>query len=271
MLPSEDAVGFRMDSLELQHPHFILEYSDFGVCEDITFDELGILGETFTEGINTEIKVNVDDLELNLVQILDPIGMSEGDEGDALVFDSECTDETSCEPAVNGELAKADFTVSESGTCLTDIPGIFAGEWPDGRTSNPNTPSAGDVACYVSDNTPMMLTLELESGSLELPLQDVQIAARFDDDHATAIHDGVIIGFLTEADADDADVNIGDVNFNVGEDLLPADGPGDGVACHGRTHCDGPDARVTHNGVCGWWFALNFNALRLADVSEYED
>ena len=266
-LPPEGAVGFRVNSLELQHPHFIFDEQNLGICEDITFDDYEFLN---IDGLNPQIGSRVDSLELNLVQLLDPIGMSEGDEGDATMFDSECTDETNCVPAEDGELAMADFTVSESEACLADDPGIYEGMWPDGRTSDLNTADPGELACYVSDTTSMALTLELEGESLTLPLQAVRIGARFDDDSATAVEDGLIIGFLSEEDADGIVVEFGSGSYNLGEDLLPSDGAG-GTACEPSTHCDGPDARVSHNGQCGWWFAFNFTGQRLDDVSGYED
>ena len=265
-LPPEGVVGFRVNSLELQHPHFILDDQSV-ICEDITFDDYEFLN---IDGLNSQIESRVDSRELNLVQLLDPFGMSEGDEGDAIVFDSECTDETSCEPAVNGELATATFTVSESEACLADVTGIYEGMWPDNRASDLNIADTGELACYVSDTTSIDLPLEIEGEQLTLSLQDARIGARFDDDGATAVEDGLIIGFLSEQDADEVELDLGGESYNLGEDLLPSDGAG--VAdCDPSTHCGGPDARVSRNGQCGWWFAFNFTGQRLDDVSGYED
>ncbi|GEM_PF-1628269 len=276
---SEAGAGFRVDFLELQHPHVIIDTEVLGttVCEDATFDPFvvtiellfGFTQEYEIDGLNPAMQDMVNDLSLNLVQILDPLGMNDGDAGLGAVFDSECESETSCVPAEEGELGRANFTVSDSGACLADVSGIHEGVWPDGRSSDLNTAAATEMSCYVSENTSLDLVIDFLDDPLVLSLQDVRIGARFGDDDAMVVEDGLIIGFLTEGNANQVDIEVEGMFFNLGEDLLPSDGPGDGAFCSPRSHCAGPDARVSHNGECGWWFALNFTGLRLEDVSGF--
>lgn len=271
----EKTAAFRKSTVELQHPHLILEEPDFDVCDDITFDPLVVFGAEIADGVNPSIADEIEDLEFNVVTVLNDLEQEDAFTAGAAVFDSECEDEATCEPAPDGELASADYSVQTSGSCIDNIPGIFGGEWPDGETSNPNTPAAGDDGCFATEPADVRLEIEIDDETVDLPLQDGQIGAEFGGDPAGSIQDGVVIGFLTEDDADDTDIefdtdDFGTFTYNLGDDLLPTDGPGDGQACEPRAHCGGPDARVTHEGACGWWFALNIAGERLSDASPYQ-
>ncbi len=284
--PEEDIAAFRFDSLELQHPHVIVDkivdggfLGDITVCDDVTFDNLEVSGIEVAEGINPTLAGQIDDLELNLVGVLEPFSQVGGFEGDGALVDSDCPSESSCSPLPDGVLAEAPYSAQSSGSCMDDIPGIFGGTWPDGRTSHPNTTLAGDSGCYVSEAADLELEVEFADETITLPLEDGQLAGRFADDPAVAVEDGVIIGFLTQAAADEIEVTVenpvtGDpIDVNVGQDLLPTGEEDHSAACQADDeleHCDGPDARVTHDGDCGWWFALNFTGLRLDDASAYE-
>lgn len=271
---SEQAAGFRVGFLEFQHPHIIADtsVSGFPICADVTFDPLEVLfiGEV-APGLNPTLAGLITDRQLNLVQLHDPLDMTNGHTATQAVVDAQCDSATNCTPARDTVLAEGAFSVQDSAACLGDISGIYDGAWPDQRISDLNTAAPGEMTCYVTDSTTLELSLDVLDGApLVLSLQDVRIAGRYDDDQASMITDGLILGFLSQVDADQVTIDINEsLSLNLGHDLLPANGPGDGAACGARTHCAGPDARVTHNGDCGWWFALNFNALRLEDVSGF--
>lgn len=263
------AEAFRLDTLAVEHPHFILDASSGGmsVCDDVTFEDT-----SFVDGLNPTLEERIESLEFNLALVFDPFDQTEGFTGDAALVDSDCDSETECEPSEKGEFGAAGYDIERSGTCLDNIPGIFAGTWPDGRLSTPNQPSAGDHGCFVTEEIDTLpVELQLGDSSFELHFDDARLAARFASDPADTLEEGVLTGFLTEANAQDITIDVstpaGTVSVNLAEDLLPDDGASG--PCEPRTHCDGPDARVTHEGVCGWWFALNFTAERLESTDAY--
>ena len=275
---SEDGAGFRVDFLELQHPHIIADVHEtffyiytVDICADITFDPHS---EPFLDddipGLNPTIADMIDSLQLNMVQLHDPLDLADGHSAEQAIVDAECESPTDCSPARDVTLSEGTFSVQESGVCLDDIEGLYEGEWPDERYTVLNSAAAGEMSCFVTDSTTLDLTLDMLDEPLVLSLQDVRIAGRYDDDATGVITDGVILGFLSQVDADQVTIDLDIITLNLGYDLLPA-GAGGGEACVERdpAHCSGIEARVTHNGDCGWWFALNFNALRLEDVSGF--
>ena len=270
---SGDGAGFRVDFLELQHPHIIADVNYMGIpiCADITFDplEVFLFGEV-APGLNPTIADMIGDLQLNMVQLHDPLDLADGHSAEQAIVDAECDSVTDCSPARDVTLSEGTFSVQDSGACLADIDGLYEGEWPDERATVLNAAAAGEMSCFVTDVTTLELALDMLEEPLVLSLKDVRIAGHYDDDEATMITDGLILGFLSQVDADQVTIDLDIIDLNLGHDLLPA-GAGDGQACVERdpAHCSGIEARVTHNGDCGWWFALNFNALRLEDVSGF--
>jgi hypothetical protein len=260
--------GFRSTTLELQHPHVIVDtvietgFFDVEICHDATFDELDLVIDTI-DGLNPTLAEMIADLELNLICELDPFDQDDEHVGQSTLFDAECESETSCTFGVDDALGTAAFTVQRAGTCLADHPGIFDGEWPDGRTSVINEPEAGDHGCFATAPANLNIEVEIAGEPVVLPLIDAQLSARFGAAPAATLEDGVVIGFLTQEAADAIDLEVDGLTLNLGRDLLPDNGESPG--CEPRTHCAGPDARVVHEGECGWWFAFNFRGQRLAD------
>jgi hypothetical protein len=262
--------GFRSTTLELQHPHVIIDtvietaFGNIEICHDVTFDELNLLIATI-DGLNPTLAQMIADLELNLINELDPFDQQDAHAGQSTLFGAECESETSCTFGLDDALGTAAFTVQRAGTCLADHPGIFDGAWPDGRTSVINEPEAGDHGCFATAPTDVNIEVEIAGEPVVLPLLDAQLSARFGGDPAATLEDGIVIGFLTQEAADEIDLEVDGLTLNLGRDLLPDNGASPG--CEARTHCEGPDARVVHEDQCGWWFAFNFRGQRIAGTS----
>ena len=266
---SDRIAEFRIISLELQHPHTIFDDpGDFDLfCQDATNDPMTVLGDEVFAGVNPELNARIDALELNILNQFNPFGQEDGFESCLVGLEAECETQSRCSAEADGLFLQVPTSIQRTGVCVDAIDGLFAGTWPDGETTQPNLPEAGSAGCHVSTPTDTMVTLSLEDSDLGLFLRDLVVAGRFDDEPPEAMLNGVMYGFLTEEDANDiiitVESDIEPFTFNLGEDILPSDGPGDGDACQARIHCDGPDARVTHEGQCGWWFVFNFTAERI--------
>ena len=106
--------------------------------------------------------------------------------------------------------------------------------------------------CFVSPTGQITLTL----GGIPVTLRNARVAATFNTTPATALSNGLLIGFLTEADAD-ATISPAGVPLVGGQPLsrvLPG-GTGNCAAVSDKDNLDG--------NTPGWWFYLNFPAARV--------
>jgi hypothetical protein len=214
-------------------------------------------------------------------------------------------DPTTCVPDPDASnTSSTTYTSQTSGTCLGPITGTLgstAGAFAGAIA--PNSPSG---TCFVSMPTTFTLSLEFElSGTVEqlnVDLQSAQIAGQWSGDPATAITTGLLRGFLRMQDADQQNLtinvdNVGDVNINLGRDILPDGGnahgcggvartfPG-GITAGNNTHQTGVhrqascsnagDARDLFNpgaGAsyqnCGWWFYVNYTGVWASNASGF--
>jgi len=262
---SDRIAEFRIINLELQHPHTIFDDpGDLSLfCQDATNDPLMVIGEEVFAGVNPDLNARIDALEFNILTQLNPFGQEDGFESCLVGLEADCETDSRCSADADGLFLQVPTEIQRTGACVDAIDGLFDGTWPDGETTEPNLPEAGSAGCHVSTPVDTMVTISLDDFDLDLFLRDLVVAGRFDDEPPEALLDGVMFGFLTEDDADDVIFTVDSFEFNLGEDILPSDGPGDDAACQARTHCKGPDARVTHEGQCGWWFVFNFTAERI--------
>jgi len=149
---------------------------------------------------------------------------------------------TSCVP--NGsEPVPLTWTKAVSGTCLSPIAG----------TVRPYAPAvtSSSAPCFSTAGAP--LTLDLGFGPITL--HDARVAATYVTTPPSLLMNGLLIGFLTEADANST--------------YLPASFPLVGgkpmsVMLRGGARCcaSGSDKDLD-GGVSGWWFYLNFTAVRV--------
>jgi hypothetical protein len=88
---------------------------------------------------------------------------------------------------------------------------------------------------------------------MALPLRDVMVAATYFGSPLPGLANGLLAGFLTEADADA--VTLPESIPLVAGFSLSSVLPGGASSC--APHSD----KDVHNGVAGWWFFLNFAAM----------
>jgi hypothetical protein len=306
---------FRMDTIVLTDPHVVLDkvintpifFSDCPICEDITNvgQQESCAGETvdlpgLNPALNDLITLDSDAdgyIDLSFMLVYDPLDQTDGGGGLLTVTEGLCdvTDPTTCVPdpaASNTETTS--YSTQAAGTCMSPITGTLGPRpYPDGITVEPNSPSG---SCFVSDPTQFTITLEFElDGSVEtvsIPMQQAQLAGEWGGDPATSITNGLLRGFLTMQEGDQQNFTfnidlIGDVNFNLGRDLLPDGGNAHGCGGVARTfptggtsgsnaHCAGGDSRDLRDGGsgasytnCGWWFYINYTGAWASNASGF--
>jgi hypothetical protein len=94
-------------------------------------------------------------------------------------------------------------------------------------------------------------------------LHDAQIAAKFNADPATTLSNGLVRGFLSEADAD-ATI-IPPSNPLIGSQPLSSLLPG------GSGNCEPHSDKDVDGDTVGWWFYFNFTAARVGLETIFAD
>jgi len=239
------ADAFRMTDLDLRDPHLFVDVPVAG-CSDFTDTPLPFgLGPSFNDGIATAIAGDGDGdgfLDLSVLLLFRPFDEAAA----ALRLDLA---RGSCPPPAAATTCGLDLAILPqtsdydgfaAGQCLTAVAGTTSGYVPG--VAEPAGP------CFASQPRALMpLTLQ----DITLPLRDVQSAAAFAGSPVTDLQDGLLRGFLSEADADAT--------------LLPAGLPlvgGQPVSVllpGGTGNCAAGDDRDMHLGTTGWWFYLNYS------------
>lgn len=237
---------FRFDDLDLRDPHVFV--GAFGSCLDVT--DSGLFGvPSLNTGIQDSIQAddNGDGLldQSTLIEFLpldQALALNLMDAGSA-----DCTAPlatTACgEIAVS--LLAGDAMLSPTTTCLAPYAGSVV------HTYTPAIVSA-TAPCFASPAD----TLVFDFGGIPIRLSDAQLAARFVGDPATGLEQGLLRGFLSEADADSTTIPAG---FP-----LVSGSPLSSLLAGGQGSCATHSDMDTHNGVAGWWFYFNFTAPRIA-------
>jgi hypothetical protein len=241
------ADAFRFTDMYVRDPHFFVV--PLVGCEDIT--DNGILGSaSINEQFNESIDTDGDDppdglLDLNFLLLFRPLDQA-ADSGDVDFAVGECVvpaDATTCDLAEGASLNPTTYDNTTDGTCLEPDPAELSSQNYD------PAPVATTSPCFLAGP----LTLDLELGDFLLPLQDAEIAAQYVGDPAENLVEGLIRGFLTEADAD-ATALPPDLPL-VGDSPISALLPG------GTDNCAGHDDRDDNGGTSGWWFYVEFTAM----------
>jgi hypothetical protein len=128
-----------------------------------------------------------------------------------------------------------------SGTCLGTLPGTLTAMYSP-EVATPSGP------CFVSDTETITITLS----GIPITLSDAQVAATYSGNPATQLVNGLVRGFISEADAD----------ATILPDTLPVVGgqPLSAVLPGGTDNCAGHSDMDSNGGTAGWWFYLNFTA-----------
>lgn len=232
---------FRLTDLDLRDPHVFV--SIIG-CNDAT---------DISGGMNAQIQANIQGdadnngfLDASTVLEFLPLDQAAGtnlfDAGSANCTAPAAT--TSCD-AIAPPLLAGDATLQAMGTCGQPLPGTVVHVYAP-LVTNATAP------CFRS----VTGTLVLSINGIPVSLTDAQIAATFVGNPATSLSNGLMRGFLSEADANAT--------------LIPASVPLIGgrplssVLAGGTNACPGwSDKDTGPGGVSGWYFYLNFPAQKL--------
>jgi cysteine-rich repeat protein len=237
------ATAFRFADLDLRDPHVFTAASG---CKDVTDNKQ--LGFSLNDVVEAAIKLDGNgDGRLDLSPTLvfrqfsqttptTPVELQ-------LATCSAPTGSSSCMASGSAVMATT-ATNLFAGQCLTSLPG----------TVHPYAPSitSPSASCFVT--SPAAMTLDLRG--IAIPLQDAQVAAHYVGFPADTLANGLIRGFLSEADAA---ATIVPISFPVvGGRSLGA------LLAGGAGACPSFSDRDTHNGAAGWWVYLNFSGNRIS-------
>lgn len=238
--------AFRINDMDLRDPHVYVNV--FG-CRDVTDVAFG--GFSVNGQLQAQIQGDADSdnlLDLSSLLLFEPL--DQGQSGNSFDYGSaDCTApmaSTTCSQfasAGNGALAGT-AALQSAGLCLEALPGTTFGYTP--------ALASAQASCFLSPSGALLLDL---GGGATVPLQAAQVGAHFDANPATTLSNGVLTGFITEADANAT--------------LLPADLPLIGgmplssVLPGGTGNCSSHSDKDMRNGLPGWWFYLNFSAVQV--------
>ncbi len=247
---NETGPAFRMSDLDLMDPHVFINFSG---CRDITNGNVpfnlsppinGMLQDSITQDGN-----NDGTLDLSFVAIFDPLDQANGAMGNITVAEADCTAPmatTSCTvDSMGSTFQMGTYTTNTAASCLDALP----------NTTRPYMPAIRPSTAPCFATTAFDLTIDFNG--IQVPLTDVQVGATFVGNPATGLENGLLRGFISEADADAV--------------LLPSSLPlvgGDplsSVLAGGTGACPAHDDRdVGPDGITmGWWFYLNFPAAQV--------
>jgi len=247
------ATAFRLDSLALRDPHVIVPLFTTS-CVDVT-DPPGVAGISANGEIATLIGQDADMdglFDLSLLALFRPLQQPPLPGADIQVTLADCTTPLGsemCSPGVNTP-STITYSNQSSGVCGEPLPGTSG----PGNTGS-YTPGITNSSAPCFGTTPATITFPL--GLFDLPLQDVRASGTYVGDPANQLIDGLLVGFLSEADASNIflpnDPNLALVGL-AGQPITVAL-PGGAGNC--STH---DDRDLGPGGVLGWYFHLNFTA-----------
>ena len=238
--------AFRMTDLDLRDPHLVGNFPIFG-CTDFT--DSTPFGFSFNQQLATEISTDSDAdgfLDLSILAEFLPLDASQPTNLVA-IGEARCTSPaatTTCTRPASSNLS-GDAAIQTTGICLAPYANTL---------HDPYTPevTSTDASCFRS----VQGDITFDVGGIALTLQDAELAAKFSGNPTDALVNGLVRGFLSEADADAT--TIPPSYPVVGGQPLSSILPG------GTGNCASHDARDTIDGTPGgtrgWWFYFNFAA-----------
>jgi len=238
-------VVYRANHVALRDPHIFVNALG---CADLT--DTPIAGIS----VNTLIAdaITVEDagmFDLNLLAALRPLVQPPSVGATLEIYTGECTSPLfgeTCGPGA-GSAAVTSYLNQSSGDCVTPIAGTFGMD--NDNVGTPYVPGITPASAPCFATLPTSVNFELDV--INIALENVVAGATFDGTPATGLVDGLIVGFLSEADADQI--------------LIPADvilvggQPISSVLAGGATNCALHDDRdIGPGGEDGWYFYLEF-------------
>lgn len=239
-------VAFRFDSLALRDPHVFI--SLFPSCLDAT-DPPGVFGTSANGAVATDIATDGDMdgyLDLNMIALLRPLSQPPASGTTLEIATGQCT------TPVGMEICGPDASPPQSSSYVNQSAGVCVA--PLAGTTGPNntgsyTPAITTSAAPCFGSLPV--TVSFPFGLFTIPLQDVRASATFVGAPATQLIDGMLVGFLSETDANTILLPLPLIGTVPLSSLLP----GGAGACPTHTAKDiGPGSQS------GWYFYLNFTA-----------
>ncbi|MBL0214467.1 MAG: DUF4215 domain-containing protein [Myxococcales bacterium] len=235
--------AYRFNTLALRDPH---AYASVIGCNDITDSFFGnAVNQQLANNLTQDNDMPPDGfLDLSPTLVFRPLNQGGVLTSPLEIHFANCTTpvgSTSCKPGAAAPILLT-ATNQAAGTCLTTIAG----------TTHPYTPAitSSTSPCFVSTQSTVTVAL----GGVNIVLHDARIAATYVGTPATQVVNGLLRGFVTEADAD---ATIFPSNLAVvGGHTLSYILPGGAGNCRPANQSD----KDVNNGVSGWWFYLNFTA-----------
>jgi cysteine-rich repeat protein len=213
--------AFRTTTLTIQEPHFFFVVDITNNVNTELRNALTMDGDMPADGL----------VDLSPIVYFDPLDQAAMTTPMSVDF-GDCTMPLSSTRCMgSGMPTTATATNLTTGTCLRPIAGTF----PTGRGIN-----APAAPCF-SSNAVTALTIDL--GGTIIRLRNAQIGAQYVGSPATRLATGLIMGFLTEADA------------------MATTLPADIAIVGGRTIASllrRADRDTLADGTVGWWFYLNY-------------
>lgn len=225
--------AFRFGSLAMTDPHAFTRVAIF--CPDITSQ----LNDQFTTALTTDGSDADTYLDLSPVLVFRPLGQTAASSPLEVNF-ANCPTATSCMPGADPSIVLT-ATNQATGTCLTPIPGTRQ-PYSSPAMNSPTGP------CFSSTAT----TVQLSLSGVQITLHDARISATYAGSPATKLVNGLMYGFLTEADANATilPTSIAVVGGKKFSEILRG----------GTGNCKSGSDKDVNNGVSGWWIYLNYAA-----------
>ena len=234
------ATAFRFTDLDLRDPHI---YIDLLGPRDVTDQAIG--GYSVNGEIQDALTTDGDGdgfLDLSLLQVFRPLDQAAVSTPVEAYFAASCTapPTVSCAPGTQAAVPTT-ATNQSAGTCLEPLAGTTTASYTPDVVSTVGP-------CFSTGST----TVTVDLGGIPVTLQDARMGATYVDDPATGETNGLLLGFISEADADSTIIpaNVALVGGQPLSSVLP------GGTGNSASHSD----LDTNGEVPGWWFYLNFVA-----------
>jgi hypothetical protein len=235
--------AFRFTDLDLRDPHVVIDYLGTRDITDTPFVGFSINGELQKNLTTDEGEDGL--LDMSPVNLFDPFDQGAATMPAQIDPNATCAAPPQpivCEPGTSPATATT-ATNASVGTCLDVLTATTTASY----TPEVTTPTA---PCFATDERKLTLSL----AGIPVTLDAASVAATYVGDPATAEVNGLVRGFISEADAD---ATIIPASYPlVGGKPLSSLFPG------GAGNPSSHDDRDIRAGVTGWWIYLNFTASR---------
>lgn len=242
--PPSTAVAFRFTDLDLRDPHVVVEVVPIGTF-DIT--DSGLFGSSINGQLQKSLTTDESGdglFDLSPVNVFDPFDQGAATMPAQIDPGATCTappQPVACEP---GSPIATTATNSSAGSCLDVIGGTTTASYAP-EVAVPTAP------CFVTEEGDVTLSL----AGIPMTLNGARVAATYVGDPATGEENGLIRGFISEAEANATIIpaSLAVIGGQPLSKLFPG----------GTGNPSGHDDRDVREGVTGWWVYLNFTASRV--------